>query len=204
MARAQWRDDDPRRAARRQRDHRDRGSGASDERGRRSCPYRVLLLDRRLHGWWDLPSRARQRGLGLVEPEPQLDGRHCHGHYDLQIGIYGSPEALQTLGGGDLATWVGAMYESILGRSAAASEKQYWADLAAIRGRQAVVAAIARSDEATMRRLTVYYQTFLLRGVDASGRATFLPLMTGHGDFVIPIALGGSPEYWARAQTRSY
>jgi len=55
-----------------------------------------------------------------------------------------------------------------------------------------------------MRRLTVYYQTFLLRDVDPSGRATFLPMMTGRGDFDVPAHLGGSPEYWARAQTRSY
>jgi SpoIID/LytB domain protein len=127
-----------------------------------------------------------------------------NGVYALQVGIYSSPEALATLGGGDVATWVGAMYETILGRAAAASEKQFWAGIVASHGRQAVVEAIARSDEATMRRLTVYYQTFLLRGVDASGRATFLPLMTGRGDFDIPVALGSSPEYWARAQTRSY
>jgi len=78
----------------------------------------------------------------------------------------------------------------------------HWAGVAAAQGRAAVVAGIARSEEATMRRLTVYYQTFLLRGVDPSGKVTFLPLMTGRGDFTIPVALGGSPEYWARAQTR--
>jgi SpoIID/LytB domain protein len=126
------------------------------------------------------------------------------GVYDLQIGIYGSPESLLKLGGGDVQTWVGGLYERILGRTSDASERAYWATIAAQRGREAVVAAIARSDEATMRRLNVYYQTFLLRGVDPAGRATFLPLMTGRGDFDIPIALGSSPEYWARAQTRTY
>ena len=126
------------------------------------------------------------------------------GVYDLQIGIYGSPESLQALGGGDVSTWVGGLYDRILGRGSDASERAFWTGIAARQGRPAVVAAIARSEEATMRRLTVYYQTFLLRGVDASGKATFLPLMTGRGDFDIPIAIASSPEYWARAQTRSY
>lgn len=126
------------------------------------------------------------------------------GVYDLQVGIYGSPESLQSLGAGSVDTWVGALYESMLGRTAGASERQYWVDVAAVRGRGAVVAAIARSDESGMRRLTVYYQTFLQRGVDPSGRGTFLPLMNGRGDFDVPVKLGSSPEYWSRAQTRTF
>ena len=151
---------------------------------------------------------GQYRAALLREPEPAGQANwvaHLEagsGVYDLQIGIYGSPESLQKLGGGDVGTWVGAMYEAILGRTAAASERAHWAGVAAAQGRAAVVAGIARSEEATMRRLTVYYQTFLLRGVDPSGKVTFLPLMTGRGDFTIPVALGGSPEYWARAQTR--
>jgi SpoIID/LytB domain protein len=126
------------------------------------------------------------------------------GVYDLEVGIYGSPESLQTLGGGDVPTWVGGMYTALLGRPSAPSERQFWTDIAARYGRSFVASAIAQSDEACMRRLTDYYQTFLLRGVDPSGRATFLPLMTGRGDFDIPIALGSSPEYWSRAQTRVF
>ena len=126
------------------------------------------------------------------------------GVYDLEVGIYGSPESLQTLGGGDVSTWVGGLYTALLGRPAAPSEQQFWVDIAARYGRSFVASAIAQSDEACMRRLTDYYQTFLLRGVDPSGRATFLPLMTGRGDFDIPIALGSSPEYWSRAQTRVF
>ena len=126
------------------------------------------------------------------------------GVYDLQVGIYASDEALQKLGGGDLKAWVGGLYEKILGRTAAASERAFWADIAARSGRSAVAAAIAQSTEASMRRLNVYYRTFLLRDVDPAGRATFLPLMTGRGDFVLPEALGSSPEYWQRAQTRTF
>src|SRR5690606_33392574 len=124
------------------------------------------------------------------------------GVYALQVAIYGSPESLNVLGRGDVNTWVGGLYTKLLGRTAAASERAYWTDVAARQGREAVVAAIARSDEATMRRLTVYYRTFLLRDVDPSGRTTFLPMMTGRGDFDVPVHLGSSPEYWQRAQTR--
>ena len=154
---------------------------------------------------------AAQYRLALLrEPEPgglETWVRHLesgHGVYDLQIGIYGSGESLQKLGGGDVPTWVGAVYSALLGRPASASEQQYWAARASTYGRASVVAGIAGSSEASMRRLTVYYQTFLLRDVDPSGRATFLPMMTGRGDFDVPAHLGGSPEYWARAQTRSF
>lgn len=126
------------------------------------------------------------------------------GVYDLQVGIYSSAEAFQKLGGGDLQAWVGGLYEKILGRTAGPNERAFWADIAERSGRSAVVAAIAQSSEASLRRLNVYYRTFLLRDVDPAGRATFLPLMTGRGDFVIPEALGGSPEYWQRAQTRTF
>ncbi len=126
------------------------------------------------------------------------------GVYELEVGIYGSPESLQVLGGGDVSTWVAALYTALLGRTAAPSEIQFWTHIASVQGRAAVASGIARSDEASMRRLTVYYQTFLLRDVDPSGRATFLPLMTGRGDFEIPVDLGSSPEYWSRAQTRTF
>lgn len=126
------------------------------------------------------------------------------GVYDLQVGIYSSAEAFQKLGGNDLQAWVGGLYEKILGRTAGPSERAFWADIATRSGRSAVAAAIAQSREASLRRLNVYYQTFLLRDVDPAGQATFLPFMTGRGDFLIPEALGSSPEYWQRAQTRTF
>jgi len=144
------------------------------------------------------------------EPEPAgLDNwvRYLaagRGVYDLQVGIYGSPESLQTLGAGDVNSWVGSLYLAILGRPSSAPERQFWVDVAARQGRNAVVSSIARSDEACMRRLTVYYQTFLQRAVDPSGRATFLPMMTGRGDFDVPVNLGSSPEYWNNAQLRNF
>jgi SpoIID/LytB domain protein len=122
----------------------------------------------------------------------------------LQVSIYGSPESLQRLGRGDLRAWAGALYVALLGRTASVSERQYWVDFTALHGRAAVVASIARSDEAGMRRLTVYYQTFLQRGVDPSGRGAFLSMMAGRGDFDVPLNLGISSEYWNRAQSRTF
>lgn len=121
---------------------------------------------------------------------------------DLQVGVYASPESLNVLGGGDVRTWVAGMYAAILGRTASPAETAEWAQLAARYGREAAVAGIARSPEAGTLRLQSYYERFLGRGLDPSGLASWLPAMSGRGDFTIPGMIGGSAEYWQRAQTR--
>ncbi|NMR20865.1 DUF4214 domain-containing protein [Cellulomonas fimi] len=163
---------------------------------------------------------SRERMINLVtaqyrsalrrDPEPGgLENWVAHleagrGVYDLQIGIYGSQESLLNLGGGNVQTWVGALYQELLGRAGAPSELQFWVNHANRYGRPAVVAGIAQSDESTIRRLNAYYRTFMQRDVDPAGRATFLPMMTARGDFDVPISLGSSPEYWTRAQSRTF
>lgn len=122
---------------------------------------------------------------------------------DLQAGVYGSDESLAVLGQGNVQAWVAAMYSSILGRSAAPSETAAWAAFAAAKGRQAAVAGISHSEEAARVRLAAYYQTMLGRAPDPTGIAGFVPvLMQGRGDILVPVYIGESPEYWARAQTR--
>ena len=69
-------------------------------------------------------------------------------------------------------------------------------------GRAAAVAGIAKSSESGLSRLTAFYQQYLGRGLDASGIASWLPYMSGAGDFLVPGFIGGSIEYWGRAQTR--
>jgi Stage II sporulation protein len=122
----------------------------------------------------------------------------------LQVGIYGSPECLQNLAQGNQSIWVDALYRALLGRDASTSERQYWLAKAALLGRAPVVASIARSGEAGMKRLTAYYTTFLARGVDAGGQRNFLPMMAGRGDFDVPMNLGISNEYWNKAQSRIF
>jgi SpoIID/LytB domain protein len=121
---------------------------------------------------------------------------------ELQVFIYGSDEALLNLGGGDVGRWVDGVYSGILGRPASAAERSYWADVAARSDRPTVVRSVAMSDEAGLRRLDGYYATMLQRSPDHSGISTYLPLMRGNGDFLLPIEIGGSPEYWMRAQVR--
>jgi SpoIID/LytB domain protein len=120
----------------------------------------------------------------------------------LQVSVFASPESLQVLGNGNERDWVGGMYQALLQRPAAPGEIDYWTGIAQQYGRGAAVVAIARSDEAGLRRLTGYYQQFLGRGLDPSGQASWLPLMAERGDFTLPALIGASPEYWARAQTR--
>jgi hypothetical protein len=122
---------------------------------------------------------------------------------DLQAGVYGSDESLATLGGGNLQTWVGAMYSSLLGRTAAPNEAAAWAAIAQAQGRVAAVSGISHSEEAARVRLTLYYQTMLGRDPDPAGFAGFVPvLMQGRGDILVPEFIGESQEYWIRAQTR--
>ncbi|MCC2312919.1 SpoIID/LytB domain-containing protein [Cellulomonas xiejunii] len=121
---------------------------------------------------------------------------------DLQIGIFASQESLNVLGGGDTRAWVAGMYAALLGRPASAAETAEWAAVAQRQGRGAAVAGIARSPEAGTQRLLAYYQRFLGRGLDPSGIASWLPAMSGRGDFTIPGMIGGSQEYWNRAQAR--
>jgi SpoIID/LytB domain protein len=121
---------------------------------------------------------------------------------DLQIGVFASQESLNVLGGGDTRAWVAAMYMGLLGRPAAESEITGWYDVAVRYGRGAAVAGIAKSDEAGLQRLLGYYERYLGRGLDPSGIASWLPAMSGRGDFTIPGLIGGSQEYWNRSQTR--
>ncbi|GHS88217.1 hypothetical protein AGMMS50218_11690 [Actinomycetota bacterium] len=121
---------------------------------------------------------------------------------ELQAFIYSSDEGKNVLGRGDVGTWVDGVYAGILGRSAGASERAFWAGQVGAVGYAQVVRSIAKSDEAGMIRLNRYYGQMLGRSADPSGIGTFLPLMAGNGDIVLPVHLGSSPEYWNRAQTR--
>lgn len=121
---------------------------------------------------------------------------------DLQIGIFASQESLAVLGGGDVRAWVAGMYQELLRRPAGPAEIDAWYQVAVTQGREAAVAGIARAPEAGMQRLLDYYQRYLGRGLDPAGVATWLPEMAGRGDFTIPGMIGGSQEYWNRAQTR--
>jgi hypothetical protein len=121
---------------------------------------------------------------------------------DLSAYIYGSPESLQVLGGGDVRTWVNGLYQGLLNRTASSAERDHWAAQAAARGRVWVTWYIAASTEARKLRLNAYYQDLMQRPVDASGLRTWMPLLMQDGDVTVQEFLVTSKEYWSRASSR--
>lgn len=121
---------------------------------------------------------------------------------ELNGDIFGSPEAVATLGAGDLEQWVDAVYQGLLGRSAGPPEQQFWATVARTKGAVAAATQISSSAEAATMRLNAYYQRFLQRPADAGGLQTWLRVVQSGADVAVESAIAGSPEYWARAVAR--
>lgn len=121
---------------------------------------------------------------------------------ELQVQVYASQEAVNVMGKGSMHSWVDGVYRGILGRSANGVERDFWVTRARTQGTHGVVREIVLSDESALRRLEEYYQLMLGRSPDPSGIATYRPMMNGQGDFVLPIEIGRSVEYFNRAQTR--
>jgi hypothetical protein len=122
---------------------------------------------------------------------------------DLDAGLYGSPESLQALGGGDLGQWVDGAYRGLLGRPAAPSEQAFWAQVAAAQGTVAVAMLLSASPEGRAMRVNSYYQRYLQRPADPGGVQTWSPLLlAGGGDVNVQVAIASGPEYWARATAR--
>lgn len=121
---------------------------------------------------------------------------------DLNAGVYGSPEAVSALGGGDLNLWVAGVYQNLLGRAAAPEERTFWAGAAQQIGTAAVAKSISQASEARDRRLAEYYQVMLGRPMDASGRLAFSPALVGRGDVDVVAAIAASHEYRLRAESR--
>jgi SpoIID/LytB domain protein len=121
---------------------------------------------------------------------------------DLNVRIYSSPESLNVLGGGDVRLWVQGVYQGLLGRNAADSERDHWAAIAATRGRAYVVRYISVSTEARQRRLNGYYLNLLQRPVDGSGLRTWTPLLMTDGDIGVQAFIASSTEYWNKAGAR--
>jgi SpoIID/LytB domain protein len=121
---------------------------------------------------------------------------------DLNGMIYGSPESVQALGGGDTGLWVEGMYQGLLGRSASPSERAHWTDVAGLRGRGYVAWHISASTEARQRRLNGYYTEMLQRSVDSAGLRSWMPLLMRDGDIQVQVFIASSAEYWERAPAR--
>jgi SpoIID/LytB domain protein len=121
---------------------------------------------------------------------------------DLNAAVYGSEESVIVLGGGDNGQWVEGMYQGLLGRAAAPSERAYWTDVANHLGRRYVALNISSSVEARQGRLNGYYLQMLQRTVDPTGVQTWVPRMAGRGDFDVQTFIAGSTEYWDKSALR--
>jgi SpoIID/LytB domain protein len=120
----------------------------------------------------------------------------------LSAAIYGSPEAIKILGGGDRQAWVEGLYQGLLGRSASAGDRAYWADASTRHGGNYVAWHVAASYEARKQRLNAHYSKLLQRAADSSGVRSWMPLMMGNGDLEVQVFIASSAEYWNRARTR--
>ncbi|WP_250442484.1 DUF4214 domain-containing protein [Actinotalea sp. C106] len=107
-----------------------------------------------------------------------------------------------TRSGGTTRGYVANMYQSILGRRAAASEVSMWTARIDERGRSWVVDQIWFSQEAARNRAGSYYQVFLKRSPDGAGRAMWGRVLLGKGEGAVRTGIAGSNEYRNRAIAR--
>lgn len=113
-----------------------------------------------------------------------------------------SDEFFQVRAGGDPRQFVELLYQQLLKRSASDSERAYWADVMAARGRVAVVRAIYGSQESAAVRINTLYQTYFQRDADPAGIRTYTPIILAAGDHAVRGLLVNSREYLDRAVVR--
>ncbi|RFA07685.1 hypothetical protein B7R21_16100 [Subtercola boreus] len=120
---------------------------------------------------------------------------------DIETSFYASAEWYQTHGNTDQG-FVGALYSTLLGRSAGASETAFWSRLVALHGRAWVVAQFWDSRETIAGRVSAMYASYLGRVPDAGGLATWVGVALAIGDSGLRAGLTSSDEYRARAAAR--
>lgn len=114
---------------------------------------------------------------------------------EMEARVLGSAEALQTMGAGDVRTWVSALYLLALDRTAAPAEQEIWAERAAGSSRAAVALRILRSSEGALVRLNGYYEEYLERVADPRGQATFVAMLSQGNDRSVILRILRSAEY---------
>lgn len=121
----------------------------------------------------------------------------------VQTGILASDEAWARARRNPLL-WVDLTYRVGLGRSAAPGERRFWAGQMDDLGRPGIALGVTGSSEAAVLRLNALYRDMLGRATDP-GAAYWIPFLvgTGDGDHQVPAGIAASPEYAARAASRS-
>ncbi|WP_426595012.1 DUF4214 domain-containing protein [Cellulomonas sp. McL0617] len=104
----------------------------------------------------------------------------------------------------DPIQWVGAMYHDVLGRAASAQESIAWSD-PLVHGkvsRTAIAMGILLSEEHLAPVVAGYYQQLLGRGLDPTGRRSWISLLqAGTHDEDIIGGIVASYEYWTNNVT---
>ena len=122
----------------------------------------------------------------------------------MESGFIGSAEYYRVAGGTD-AAWVRRLYRDVLHRSPADAEVQWWvAGLASGLSRQQVARGFVLSTERLAAVVDGYYQLLLGRGLDPSGRASWVAaIQRGTRTEAIIAGIVSSEEYWGRANALS-
>jgi spore germination protein YaaH len=119
---------------------------------------------------------------------------------DARAGFWASPERVAR--SGSLQQWVRDMYAGVLGREPDPGGLAGWTQAAATAGPGAVAGGIVWSLESRQRLVAAAYVQFLKRGPDPGGLAGWSAFLGSSDLPVLDAALGGSDEYYLRAQPR--
>jgi hypothetical protein len=119
----------------------------------------------------------------------------------LRLTLMASQEFYLRGGSSDTA-FVNNIYQAALGRNAASSEVDYWADVRRRSGASAVIGAVWGSPEAGMRRVAQMYAYYLNRGAGRSEQEFWLPVVMRSGDEQLREEIIVSTEYWLRSSDR--
>ena len=117
---------------------------------------------------------------------------------DARAGFWASPERVAR--SGSLQQWVRDMYVGVLGREPDPGGLAGWTQAAATSGPGAVAGGIVWSLESRQRLVAAAYVQFLKRGPDPGGLAGWSAFLGSSDLPVLGAALGGSDEYYLRAQ----
>nr|WP_246280357.1 DUF4214 domain-containing protein [Cellulomonas humilata] len=117
----------------------------------------------------------------------------------MQAGFISSPE-YYARGGGTDTGWIVRLYTKVLGRAPAASEIAFWQGrLNAGTSRESVARGFLYSDEHLTSVVDGYYGTLLRRGIDPTGRQTWVSaIQQGARDEEIIASIVASAEYRAK------
>jgi hypothetical protein len=105
-------------------------------------------------------------------------------------------------GGGTDEGFVELMYQRALARSAAPSERQYWAATIRSKGRAEAIRGIWDSYESALHRVDRGYRRWLGRPASPSEQDYWSGMVVRNGDESMREAALASPEYLARATSR--